>query len=600
MICSNCGMILIKGTKVCGNCGQPVAVPEQKANDAGDVSGDINKTDKSDVKVDINDGKQADASDDISGKNQVDDEKADVTIDIDSTSKNVSYEDTFEGRKNRKQEKRSEFKKWFFGSVSDESENIQENKSDNENKTNKNNAYMSEDDSDIKSVNRQQHKNEDKSESDPENVACKNSDNISGVKTDKHINDIKDKQKEDIKEDVNKNSESDSSFPDYSEFINIEEKNDEKNKKKDLSVNDSESGSENQSEKGSENGLSDDKKGKSVKKDRKEVAYYDADEYLSMTEKSDGLIDAEFEEIDDSDTRLPSTEISNGKGFSKKGIIAVIAGSVIFAVALILLLVFVAKGKNKKDNDKSYGETAINTFFEGISERDSVKCFDIVRGNNSNQIYDEIDMRLKAFAAIDDFKVQNMEIISNKSLAGDYLRSMEIDSALDLDKAYLCEVSFRYVADGTVMPGKATIRTARTSKDKKWWIIYINIEDVVTSTVDFFNAYNDNSIEDIINGYASGVKSEADITEIKEFFERVSIKNRGLKLRKLNAYNVSDNMMKEITEGFYNKELKFSSTIGFIIDVKYKNGNDYQYESYDIVMALDGKSWKVIYFAAEE
>ncbi|SEF40369.1 hypothetical protein SAMN04487934_10137 [Eubacterium ruminantium] len=592
MICSNCGMILIKGTKVCGNCGQPVAVPEQKANDAGDVSGDINKTDKSDVKVDINDGEQADASGDISGKNQsdvtvdidgseksdatidnnrksnatldVDDEKADVTIDIDSTSKNVSYEDTFEGRKNRKQEKRSEFKKWFFGSVSDESENIQENKSDNK--------------------------------AENENAAGKNSDNISGVKTDKHINDIKDKQKDDIKDDVNKNSESDSSFPDYSEFINI----DEKKKEKDVSVNDSESGFENESEKGSENGLSDDKKGKSVKKDRKEVAYYDADEYLSMTEKNDGLIDAEFEEIDASDSRLPSTEISNGKGFSKKGIIAVIAGSVIFAVALILLLVFVAKGKDKKDNDKSYGETAINTFFEGISERDSAKCFDIVRGNNSNQIYDEIDMRLKAFAAIDDFKVQNMEIISNKSLAGDYLRSMEIDSALDLDKAYLCEVSFRYIADGTVMPGKATIRTARTSKDKKWWIIYINIEDVVTSTVDFFNAYNDNSIEDIINGYASGVKSEADITEIKEFFGRVSIKNRGLKLRKLNAYNVSDNRMKEIAEGFYNKELKFSSTIGFIIDVKYKNGNDYQYESYDIVMALDGKSWKVIYFAAEE
>ena len=73
MICSNCGMILIPGAKVCGNCGQPVISPSEKAEDAADVVIDVNAPDdiKSESSEKSDKNSMSERSDDKTKKWQV-------------------------------------------------------------------------------------------------------------------------------------------------------------------------------------------------------------------------------------------------------------------------------------------------------------------------------------------------------------------------------------------------------------------------------------------------------------------------------------------------------------------------------------------------
>ena len=339
-----------------------------------------------------------------------------------------------------------------------------------------------------------------------------------------------------------------------------------------------------------------DRPDKSEKKRKKdEVLYYDADEY---PDKADDILDADFVEVDENGTKLPGTELAGTRQLSKKTIIAVIAGSAAAALILIIVLISLFSKNSKKTvkDDGSYGETAINAFFEGMSNRDSAACYDIVRGHNSSELFDVIDSRIKSFSGIEVFRVQNYEVTEKKSLGGDYLRSMEINSALDLDKAYICEVTFQYYCDGVVMPGRVTLRTARTQEDGKWWIIYADFYDIISETIDFFEAYNSVNIDSIIDGFAAGVKSDAEIKELRDAYSRMLIKNRGLTIRKLTAYTVSDKRLNEIKSTF-DKELSLTSVCGFTIDAKYKEQGETVKEQYDIVMAFIDKKWKVISFS---
>ena len=339
-----------------------------------------------------------------------------------------------------------------------------------------------------------------------------------------------------------------------------------------------------------------DRPDKSEKKRKKdEVLYYDADEY---PDKADDILDADFVEVDENGTKLPGTELAGTRQLSKKTIIAVIAGSAAVAFILIIVLISLFSKNSKKTvkDDGSYGETAVNAFFEGMSNRDSAACYDIVRGHNSSELFDVIDSRIKSFSGIEVFRVQNYEVTEKKSLGGDYLRSMEINSALDLDKAYICEVTFQYYCDGVVMPGRVTLRTARTQEDGKWWIIYADFYDIISETIDFFEAYNSVNIDSIIDGFAAGVKSDAEIKELRDAYSRMLIKNRGLTIRKLTAYTVSDKRLNEIKSTF-DKELSLTSVCGFTIDAKYKEQGETVKEQYDIVMAFIDKKWKVISFS---
>ena len=354
------------------------------------------------------------------------------------------------------------------------------------------------------------------------------------------------------------------------------------------------------SDKNSMSERSDDKKtdrpDKSEKKRKKdEVLYYDAEEY---PDKADDILDADFVEVDENGTKLPGTELAGTRQLSKKTIIAVIAGSAAVALILIIVLISLFSKNSKKTvkDDGSYGETAINAFFEGMSNRDSAACYDIVRGHNSSELFDVIDSRIKSFSGIEVFRVQNYEVTEKKSLGGDYLRSMEINSALDLDKAYICEVTFQYYCDGVVMPGRVTLRTARTQEDGKWWIIYADFYDIISETIDFFEAYNSVNIDSIIDGFAAGVKSDAEIKELRDAYSRMLIKNRGLTIRKLTAYTVSDKRLNEI-KSMFDKELSLTSVCGFTIDAKYKEQGETVKEQYDIVMAFIDKKWKVISFS---
>lgn len=339
-----------------------------------------------------------------------------------------------------------------------------------------------------------------------------------------------------------------------------------------------------------------DRPDKSEKKRKKdEVLYYDADEY---PDKADDILDADFVEVDENGTKLPGTELAGTRQLSKKTIIAVIAGSAAVALILIIVLISLFSKNSKKTvkDDGSYGETAINAFFEGMSNRDSAACYDIVRGHNSSELFDVIDSRIKSFSGIEVFRVQNYEVTEKKSLGGDYLRSMEINSALDLDKAYICEVTFQYYCDGVVMPGRVTLRTAKTQEDGKWWIIYADFYDIISETIDFFEAYNSVNIDSIIDSFAAGVKSDAEIKELRDAYSRMLIKNRGLTIRKLTAYTVSDKRLNEIKSTF-DKELSLTSVCGFTIDAKYKEQGETVKEQYDIVMAFIDKKWKVISFS---
>ncbi|MBR6218831.1 MAG: hypothetical protein IKQ63_09990 [Eubacterium sp.] len=339
-----------------------------------------------------------------------------------------------------------------------------------------------------------------------------------------------------------------------------------------------------------------DRPDKSEKKRKKdEVLYYDADEY---PDKADDILDADFVEVDENGTKLPGTELAGTRQLSKKTIIAVIAGSAAAALILIIVLISLFSKNSKKTvkDDGSYGETAINAFFEGMSNRDSAACYDIVRGHNSSELFDVIDSRIKSFSGIEVFRVQNYEVTEKKSLGGDYLRSMEINSALDLDKAYICEVTFQYYCDGVVMPGRVTLRTAKTQEDGKWWIIYADFYDIISETIDFFEAYNSVNIDSIIDSFAAGVKSDAEIKELRDAYSRMLIKNRGLTIRKLTAYTVSDKRLNEIKSTF-DKELSLTSVCGFTIDAKYKEQGETVKEQYDIVMAFIDKKWKVISFS---
>ncbi|MBR0516244.1 MAG: hypothetical protein IJJ89_05345 [Eubacterium sp.] len=463
MICSNCGMILIPGAKVCGNCGQPVISPSEKAEDAADVVIDVNAPD--DIKSESSEKSDKDSmserSDDKTknGKSETY-EQADISEEAEKTDKSLDLGE------------------------SDESENS--DKSENTGKTDKSDRS-------------------DKTE-----------------KTDR---------------------------PDKSE----------KKRKKD------------------------------------DVLYYDADEY---PDKADDILDADFVEVDENGTKLPGTELAGSRQLSKKTIIAVIAGSASAALILIIVLISLFSKNSKKTvkDDGSYGETAINVFFEGMSNRDSAACYDIVRGHNSSELFDVIDSRIKSFSGIEVFRVQNYEVTEKKSLGGDYLRSMEINSALDLDKAYICEVTFQYYCDGVVMPGRVTLRTAKTQEDGKWWIIYADFYDIISETIDFFEAYNSVNIDSIIDGFAAGVKSDAEIKELRDAYSRMLIKNRGLTIRKLTAYTVSDKRLNEIKSTF-DKELSLTSVCGFTIDAKYKEQGETVKEQYDIVMAFIDKKWKVISFS---
>ena len=463
MICSNCGMILIPGAKVCGNCGQPVISPSEKAEDAADVVIDVNAPD--DIKSESSEKSDKDSmserSDDKTknGKSETY-EQADISEEAEKTDKSLDLGE------------------------SDESENS--DKSENTGKTDKSDRS-------------------DKTE-----------------KTDR---------------------------PDKSE----------KKRKKD------------------------------------DVLYYDADEY---PDKADDILDADFVEVDENGTKLPGTELAGSRQLSKKTIIAVIAGSASAALILIIVLISLFSKNSKKTvkDDGSYGETAINSFFEGMSNRDSAACYDIVRGHNSSELFDVIDSRIKSFSGIEVFRVQNYEVTEKKSLGGDYLRSMEINSALDLDKAYICEVTFQYYCDGVVMPGRVTLRTAKTQEDGKWWIIYADFYDIISETIDFFEAYNSVNIDSIIDGFAAGVKSDAEIKELRDAYSRMLIKNRGLTIRKLTAYTVSDKRLNEIKSTF-DKELSLTSVCGFTIDAKYKEQGETVKEQYDIVMAFIDKKWKVISFS---
>lgn len=463
MICSNCGMILIPGAKVCGNCGQPVISPSEKAEDAADVVIDVNAPD--DIK-----SESSEKSDKNSMSERSDDKKR--------TGKSETYEQA---------------------DISEEAE-----------KTDKSLDLGESDDSE----------NSDKSEKTGNTDKTDRSDK--SEKTDR---------------------------PDKSE----------KKRKKD------------------------------------EVLYYDADEY---PDKADDILDADFVEVDENGTKLPGTELAGTRQLSKKTIIAVIAGSAAAALILIIVLISLFSKNSKKTvkDDGSYGETAINAFFEGMSNRDSAACYDIVRGHNSSELFDVIDSRIKSFSGIEVFRVQNYEVTEKKSLGGDYLRSMEINSALDLDKAYICEVTFQYYCDGVVMPGRVTLRTARTQEDGKWWIIYADFYDIISETIDFFEAYNSVNIDSIIDGFAAGVKSDAEIKELRDAYSRMLIKNRGLTIRKLTAYTVSDKRLNEIKSTF-DKELSLTSVCGFTIDAKYKEQGETVKEQYDIVMAFIDKKWKVISFS---
>ena len=463
MICSNCGMILIPGAKVCGNCGQPVISPSEKAEDAADVVIDVNAPDdiKSESSKKSDKNSMSERSDDKTknGKSEIY-EQADISDEAEKTDKSLDLGE------------------------SDDSENS--DKSENTGKTD-------------------QSDRSDKTE-----------------KTDR---------------------------PDKSE----------KKRKKD------------------------------------EVLYYDADEY---PDKADDILDADFVEVDENGTKLPGTELAGTRQLSKKTIVAVIAGSAAAALILIIVLISLFSKNSKKSvkDDGSYGETAINAFFEGMSNRDSAACYDIVRGHNSSELFDVIDSRIKSFSGIEVFRVQNYEVTEKKSLGGDYLRSMEINSALDLDKAYICEVTFQYYCDGVVMPGRVTLRTAKTQEDGKWWIIYADFYDIISETIDFFEAYNSVNIDSIIDGFAAGVKSDAEIKELRDAYSRMLIKNRGLTIRKLTAYTVSDKRLNEIKSTF-DKELSLTSVCGFTIDAKYKEQGETVKEQYDIVMAFIDKKWKVISFS---
>ena len=54
-------MILIPGAKVCGNCGQPVISPSEKAEDAADVVIDVNAPD--DIKSESSEKEEAEKTD---------------------------------------------------------------------------------------------------------------------------------------------------------------------------------------------------------------------------------------------------------------------------------------------------------------------------------------------------------------------------------------------------------------------------------------------------------------------------------------------------------------------------------------------------------
>ena len=317
-------------------------------------------------------------------------------------------------------------------------------------------------------------------------------------------------------------------------------------------------------------------------------------------EENESVVDVEFVEIPEGESAtkadLPSTDVKSKYKLTVADMLTIIIGIVLVISLVIGGVIYLVKRSNKKAAErKYYGVEEINGFFNGINERESAICYEYINGSNSNAIYDMIDDRVKAFKGYEDFKVDNIKVTSKERLKGDFLTSMEIKTALDLDKVYLCEVSFDYIGDDMVMPGTATIRTGKS--DGKWWIISIKFNDVISGAGDFIDAYNKLDAEKVIDSFVPGVYSEKEAKILKKAYDKYAFDSFGLKNISYKCYKVSGNKLSEVEEEFDDKSLKFDSAVGFTVETTIGNqpaGSEKH--KFDLMMVFDDGKWKVIKF----
>ena len=345
------------------------------------------------------------------------------------------------------------------------------------------------------------------------------------------------------------------------------------------------------SDKTDSNNIDDKIENKNAKKDRKNQLVYSDDKLP----ESEDIIDVDFVDIDETSFKAPSTKIRTPHKLTTGDKITIAVGIALLVAIIIGGIIWMVKKSNKKkEEDKRYGMEEIEGFFEGISELDELISYDNVNGNNSDEIYKIIDDRVKLASSFKSFSVTNIEVIDKKEVHDDVLDSMINKTGLDLDKVYILNISFRYNADGNVLPGKATIRTGRTKKNKKWWVVSCKMEDVLTAAQDFMQAYNKVDAEAIIDFFADGVLSEATKDTMRKTYQFIIAPFNFTDI-KFKAYTVPEGKYSEISAKFAEPDHKYGSVIGFKVETHGKNSiSDENRVDFDLVMALDGNRWKVL------
>ena len=328
------------------------------------------------------------------------------------------------------------------------------------------------------------------------------------------------------------------------------------------------------------------------KKDKKNQLVYSDDKLP----EEDDVIDAEFVDIDEADSfKAPSTKVKT-KHVLTTGDKITIAVGIALLIALIIggIIWLVNKSHKKMVEDNRFGKEEVEGFFNGISELDEMISYDYVNGNNCDEIYAIVDERVKLASAFKNFSVDNIEIVEKKEVHDDVLDSMINKTGLDLDRVFILNVTFRYNADGNVLPGKAIIRTGRTKKNKKWWVVSCKMEDVLTAAQEFMDAYSRIDADAIVDSFATGVYSEKDKDAIRKSYKYI-IAPFNFQNVKFNAYGITEGRYNEIAANFNEPDKKYSSVIGFKVETYGKNSVDGENRvDFDLVMALDGNKWKVL------
>lgn len=312
--------------------------------------------------------------------------------------------------------------------------------------------------------------------------------------------------------------------------------------------------------------------------------------------EAEDIIDAQFVDINEDDSfKAPSTRVKTKHVWTKGDIITVIVGIALLVAIIIAGIIWLVNRQHKKKvEDNRFGKEEVIEFLNGIAEKDEIISYDYVTGNNGDAIFELVDERINFVSGFSKVEIDSVEITDKKELQNSSLDSMINKTGTDLDKAYILDVTFRYHVDDIVLPAKAIIRTGRTKSNKKWWVISVEFDDVISAAQDFMDAYSKLDAEKIIEFYADGVLSD----KTKDMWRRIygiTIAPYNFLSVRYKAYKISEDKMNSLAKEFDQKDKKFSAYIGFKVETTAKNSeNGSETVDYDLIMALDNGRWRVV------